>query len=76
MRLNRAIPYVLILVISVLTIGVKSQTVQGEDECDYRIFTGTVTYADGVPDPFDWECHGSFSDCTEVYIICPAGLQE
>jgi hypothetical protein len=55
--------------------GVQSQQIGGEDDCDMEIFTGTVTYADGVPDPFEWECHGDFTNCTEVYIICPAGLE-
>lgn len=68
------IPLLMLVLISFMGIGVQSQTVGGEDECDIEVFTGTVTYADGVPDPFDWECHGDFSDCTEVYIICPAGL--
>ena len=54
----------------------QSQIIAGEDNCDTQVFTGTVTYPNGEPDPFEWECHGEFTDCTEVYITCPKGPQQ
>jgi hypothetical protein len=51
-----------------------SQTVQEEDECDIKVFTGVRTYPPGSSDRFDWECRGEGLSCTEVYIICPRTL--
>lgn len=55
--------------------GTQSQGISVADECETEVFTGTVTYPNGEPNPFEWECHGEFSDCTEVYITCPRGSQ-
>lgn len=48
-----------------------SQGLQEEDGCDIEVFTGVRTYPPGTSDPFDWECQGDGSSCTEVYITCP-----
>lgn len=54
-----------------ISTGVQSQILSQEPPCETEVFTGTVTYPNGEPSPFDWECQGQFTDCTEVYITCP-----
>ncbi len=57
-----------------LVFPLSSQGVQGEDDCDIKVFTGVRTYPPGSSDPFDYECQGDGLSCTEVYITCPRTL--
>jgi hypothetical protein len=55
----------LIAFLMVTSISVKSQ---GEND-DTIVILGTQTFLPGETDPFEWECQGEFTNCTEVYIF-------
>lgn len=48
-----------------MSTGAKSQS----DENDTIVILGTQTFLPGETDPFEWECQGDFTDCTEVIIF-------
>lgn len=53
-------------------ISITNARAQTIDECQTEVFLGTVTYLPGETDPFEFECDGDFTDCTDVVITCTA----